>query len=113
MNMEPSREDTKDEVKSECLCCSLTLALYIWGTILWTLGILIGGNILILFYDEWYPWWHPVAQFVLFIFYLFSMVIICLWCCNDTKENRDYMSKAGWFMLVSTALIIFWNLLLD
>lgn len=111
MSKEEQTEDIKDEVTSECLCCSLNVSLYIWGSILWTLGLLIGGNIFILFFDEWYPWWHPIAQFLIFIFYMFSMVIICLWCCNDSKENRNHMKKAGWFMLTSTTFIIFWNII--
>jgi len=110
-NMESVKEDNNDEVKSECLCCNLSVSLKIFGGILWTLGLLIGANIIIMFYDDLYPWWQPVAQFCLFIFYLFAMIIICLWYCNDNKENRRFMVTAGWFMLISTTLIIFWNII--
>lgn len=79
--------------------------------LLWTAGVLIFINIIGMFLNEYFDFYYPFIQLLLWLIYVAGLVLISVWYCNDTKATRTNLRIAAYLIIGSLVAIILWNII--
>ena len=71
---ETKDKDKEDEGKADCCCCSYKTVLVVLGIFIWIAGVLIFINLVGMFLNQYFQWWYPFVELLLYLLYLGGMV---------------------------------------
>lgn len=74
----------EDEGKEDCCCCSYPTVLIVLGALIWVAGLLIFINLIGMFLNQYFQWWYPFINLLLFLLYVGGLVMIASWFCKDS-----------------------------